>query len=60
MQNSFRTPSSVEKKERNGLNRIMIKTILEDPNKTWSPKMKEVEKFSKIEKLAKNKNTRGI
>lgn len=60
MQNSFRTPSSVEKKERNGLNRIMIKTILEDPNKTWSQKMKEVEKFSKIEKLAKNKNTRGI
>ncbi len=53
MQNSFRTPSSVEKKERNELNRIMIKTILEDPNKTWSQKMKEVEKFSKIEKLAK-------
>lgn len=56
MQNSFRTPSSLEKKERKELKRIMIKTILEDHNKTWLQKMKEVkeiEKFSKIEELAK-------
>lgn len=56
MQNSFKTSSSIEKKERKELKHIMIQTVLENPNKTWPQKMKEIkeiEKISKIEELAK-------